>query len=92
VALWHQKPKRQWYFGKCVFSSAILASSVLTNGVVAILSYAKEKAVQHKKKSGTQNGKQSTAIGTALCTTIEGSATPYNKTMHENTVSYDATT
>jgi hypothetical protein len=24
VAFWHQKPERQWYFGKSVFSSGIL--------------------------------------------------------------------
>jgi hydrogenase maturation factor HypF (carbamoyltransferase family) len=38
VAFWHQKPKRQCYFGKCGFSGGILANSVLTNGIVAILS------------------------------------------------------
>jgi hypothetical protein len=44
VIFWHQKPKRQWYFGKLGFSSAILASLVLTNGIVAILSNQKGNA------------------------------------------------
>jgi hypothetical protein len=38
MVFWHKKPVSVWYFGKCGFSGAILASSVLTNGIVAILS------------------------------------------------------
>jgi hypothetical protein len=38
VVFWHEKTQIEWYFGTLVLNSGILALSVLTSGILAILS------------------------------------------------------